>query len=156
MRVLQPWISHSHSSFCLVLPWAMRIHRASFCFGKTPVADYFFAPFSWMATAGFVWRPYPFIPHERRYQRKVLPSSRGAQCSPWHFNSFPLAVIIKTQILNLACKALRDLAPAFFSSSPRTTLTPITAPKLTGFCSISLMSQGPFGFSAFAHVVPSA
>lgn len=143
---------HSHSSLCLVLPWAMRIQGDSFSLGKKTCCKLFFAPPLLDGDSRSCVKPSPFYLHKRRYQRNVLSSSRDAQCSPLHFNSFPLALTVKTQILNMGCEAVCDLAPAFLSGSLYTTLMPITASNLTGFSSTSLKSQFPFYFRAFAHV----
>lgn len=61
-------------------------------------------------------KPYPFHPHERKYQRKALPGSKDVQYSMLHLNTFPLVLTMKTQIFNMAYKALCGLAPAFLSS----------------------------------------
>ena len=53
--------------------------------------------------------PYPFHPHERRYQRKALPGSKDAQYSTLQLNGFPLVVAINTQTLNMGYRPLCGL-----------------------------------------------
>lgn len=145
---------HSHPSTCLVL-WVMRMPRDSFCFGKRPVIDYFFAPFSWMATVGIVWSSLPFLFMKGDIRGKCCQVAGMSSAAPY-ISTASLALILKNLLLSIACKALCGPAPACFSNPSHTTLTPIIASNLTGFSSISLMSQVPFSSRAFVHVVPSA
>lgn len=132
-------MSHLHSSLSLVLPWSMVLRR-----------DLLHITFL---------LPSPEWPQQELCEALSLypmkGDIRGKCCQVVGMPSTAPYISTASALLNLACKAL-CLVPDFFSSLPHTTLTSVTASNLTGFSSISLMSQTPFCFSAFAHVVPYA